>query len=299
MILESMDTVLNIAKSKPARKLAVAAAADEHALDAVCEAASNGIVKPILSGDEKKIIDIAGSIGFDLSGTEIIHEPDPVKASTIAVSLIRDGKADILMKGLVGTADFLKCVLDKDRGIGRGATMSHAALLESPDYHKLLCITDCGMIVLPDFKEKVEIIKNAVEIYKKLNADKPKVAVLAAVEVINEKMDPTIHAAMLTAMNRRGQIKGCIIDGPLAFDNLISRDACIYKGIETEVGGDTDIVLCPNIETGNTLYKALTFLGKATTASIMLGARVPVVLTSRSDSNRSKLMSIALAAAME
>lgn len=299
MILESMDTILNIAKSKTARRLAVAAAADEHALDAVQEASGNGIITPIFTGDKIKIIEIAKSLGFDISGMEIIDEPDPVKASTVAVSLIREGKADILMKGLVGTADFLKCVLDRDNGIGRGVTMSHAALLESPAYHKLLCITDCGMIVLPDFKEKVGIIKNAVEIYKKLRADKPKVAVLAAVEVINEKMDATVHAAMLSAMNRRGQIKDCIIDGPLAFDNLISKDACTYKGIETEVGGDTDIVLCPNIETGNTLYKALTYLGNATTASIMLGAKVPVVLTSRSDSNRSKLMSIALAAAME
>lgn len=299
MILKSMDVVLDIAKSKPARKIAVGAAADEPALAAVRDALKNGIIEPLLIGDGEKIKAIAGNIGLDLKGLEIIEEKDPVKASSLAVSFARENKVQVLMKGLVGTADFLKCVLDKENGVGTGNMMSHAALLESPSYHKLLCITDCGMIVLPDFKEKVAIIKNALSIYQKLKADMPKVAILAAVEVINEKMDATIHAAMLAAMNRRGQIKDCIIDGPLAFDNLISHEACHHKGIKTEVGGDTDIILCPNMETGNTLYKALTYLGGATTASIMLGAKVPVVLTSRSDSDRSKLMSIALAAAME
>ena len=299
MILKSMDDVLAIAQAKSARRIAVGAAADEPALAAVRDALKNGIISPVLIGDTEKIRTIAGTIGLDLSGLEIVEEKDPVKASSLAVSLAREGKVEILMKGLVGTADFLKCVLDRENGIGTGTTMSHAALLESPAYHKLLCITDCGMIVLPSFKEKVDIIRNALSIYRKLQVDQPKVAILAAVEVVNEKMDATIHAAMLAAMNRRGQIKDCIIDGPLAFDNLISREACHHKGIKTDVGGDTDIIVCPNMETGNTLYKALTYLGGATTASIMLGAKVPVVLTSRSDSERSKLMSIALAAAME
>lgn len=299
MILKSMDVVLDIAKSKISRRVAVAAASDEHALAAVRDALMNGIIEPVFTGDGEKIRIIADKIGLDLNGYEIIEEKDPVKASALAVSLAREGKVEILMKGLVGTADFLRCVLDREKGIGTGVTMSHAALLESPAYHKLLCITDCGMIVLPDFREKVDIVRNALSLYKKLKADPPKVGVLAAVEVINDKMEATVHAAMLTAMNRRGQIKDCIIDGPLAFDNIISVEACHHKGIKTEVGGDTDIILCPNMETGNTMYKALTYLGGATTASIMLGAKVPVVLTSRSDSDGSKLMSIALAAAME
>lgn len=299
MILKSLESVLEIAKSKPAVKMAVAAAADDHALDAVKEAAKAGIIFPILTGDKQAIENIAGRIGFDLKGIEIIDEKDPVKSCAIAVSLIKTGKAQILMKGLVGTADLLRAVLNKENGISRGTVMSHAAILESPHYHKLLCITDCGINIAPDLKEKTDIINNVVDIYIKLKLDKPKVAILAAVELINEKMEATTHAAMLVIMNKRGQIKNCIIDGPLAFDNIISKEACTHKGIITDVGGDADIVILPNIETGNTLYKALVYLGGATVASVALGALVPIVLTSRSDSDRSKLMSIALAAAMQ
>lgn len=299
MILKSLESVLEIAKSKPAAVMAVAAAADEHALDAVKEAAKAGIIIPILTGDKQSIKDIAGRIGFELDGIEIIDEKDPIKACATAVSLIKSGKAQILMKGLVGTADLLRAVLNKDNGISKGTVMSHAAILESPYYHKVLCITDCGMIIAPDLKEKTEIINNVVDIYKKLNLEKPKVAILAAVELINEKMEATTHAAMLVMMNKRGQIKDCIIDGPLAFDNIISKEACTHKGIVTEIGGDADIVILPNIETGNTLYKALVYLGGATVASVALGASAPIVLTSRSDSDRTKLMSIALAAAMQ
>jgi phosphate butyryltransferase len=299
MILKSLESVLDIARSKPAAIMAVAAAADEHALDAVKEASKARIVTPILTGDRKAIEEIAAKIEFKLDGIEIIDEKDPIKACSTAVALIKTGRAQILMKGLVGTADLLRAVLHKDNGISRGTVMSHAAILESPYYHKVLCITDCGMNIIPDLKEKADIINNVVDIYKKLKLEKPKVAVLAALELINEKMEATTHAAMLVMMNKRGQIKDCIIDGPLAFDNIISKEACTHKGIETDIGGDADIVLLPNIETGNTLYKALVYLGGATVASVALGASVPIVLTSRSDSDRSKLMSIALAAAMQ
>lgn len=299
MVLKSLETVLEIARSKPAARMAVAAAADDHALDAIREASKAGIITPILTGDKAAIEEIADKLNFDLGGIEIIDEKNPVKACAIAVSLIKSGKAQILMKGLVGTADLLRAVLNKDTGISTGRVMSHAAILESPYYHKVFCITDCGMNILPGLQEKADIINNVVEIYKKLKLDTPKVGILAAVELINEKMEATTHAAMLVTMNRRKQIKDCIIDGPLAFDNIISREACTHKGIETEIGGDADIVILPNIETGNTLYKALVYLGGATVASIALGASVPIVLTSRSDSDRSKLMSIALAAAMQ
>lgn len=299
MILTSLDQVFEIAKSKPARRIVVAAAADEHALAAVRMAMNEGIVTPILIGDSKGIEKIAKDSGFPIESAEVINENNPVEACRIAVNMVRDGEVKILMKGLVGTADLLRIILNRDSGIGRGVTMTHAALIECPAYHKLLCITDAGMNVAPGIKEKADIIKNAVGIYKKLRLDDPKVAVLAAVEVVNEKMQATIDAAMLTQMNRRGQIKDCIIDGPFAFDNVVSKEACDYKGIKTEVGGDADIVLCPEIETGNTLYKALTYLAGSTAASILLGATVPVVLNSRTDSDRSKLMSLALAAAMD
>jgi phosphate butyryltransferase len=299
MILKSLESLLEIAKSKPAANMAVAAAADDHALDAVKEAAKAGIITPILIGDKKAIEEIAFKIDFNLAGIEIIDEKDPVKCCTTAVSLIKTGKAQILMKGLVGTAVLLRAVLHKENGISRGTVMSHAALLESPYYHKLICITDCGMNIAPTLAEKADIVNNVVDMYKKLKLDKPKVGILAALELINEKMDATTHAASLVIMNRRGQIKDCIIDGPLAFDNIISKEACDHKGITTEIGGDADIVIMPNIETGNTLYKTLVYLGGATVASVALGASVPIVLTSRSDSDRSKLMSIALASAMQ
>lgn len=298
MILSSLDQLLEIAKSKPARRIIVAAAADEHALGAVQMAMKAGLVTPILVGDEKGIEKIAKSSGFPVDAVEIIDEKNPVEASKTAVNMVRDGEAEILMKGLVGTADLLRIMLNRDTGIGRGVTMTHAALHECPGYHKLLCITDAGLNVAPGIREKIDIVKNAVSIYAKLRLDAPRVAVLAAVEVVNEKMQATIDAAMLTQMNRRGQIRDCIIDGPFAFDNVVSREACKYKGIVTEVGGDADIVLCPELETGNTLYKALTCLAGSTAASIVLGATVPVVLNSRTDSDRSKLMSLALAAAM-
>lgn len=299
MPLKSLDSLLEIAKSKPAAVMAVAAASDDSALQAVKEAKEAGIIIPLLVGNTQAIEEIARSINFNLSGIEIIEEKDPLKASAMAVSLVREQKARILMKGLVPTADLLRAVLNKENGISRGTVMSHAAILESQHYHKLLCITDCGMNIAPTLKEKADIINNVVEIYKKLKLDKPKVAILAAAELINEKMEATLHAATLTMMNKRGQIKDCIIDGPLAFDIIISKEACEHKGIATEVGGDADIIILPNIETGNTLYKALVYLGGATVASVALGATVPIVLTSRSDTDRTKLMSIALAASMQ
>ncbi|HPJ34171.1 MAG TPA: bifunctional enoyl-CoA hydratase/phosphate acetyltransferase [Spirochaetota bacterium] len=298
MVLNSLDQVLEIAKSKPPRRIVVAAAADEHALNAVSMAVQGGIVSPILIGERKMIESMAKDSDFPIDSAEIIDEKNPLEASKIAVSLVRDGEAEILMKGLIGTADLLRIILHRDTGIGRGVTMSHAALIECPAYHKLLCVTDAGMNVAPDIREKIDIVNNAVSIYTRLRLDPPRVAVLGAVEVVNIKMQTTIDAAMLTQMNRRGQIKGCIIDGPFAFDNVVSKEACEYKGITTDVGGDADIVLCPQLETGNTLYKTLTYLAGATAASIMLGAKVPVVLNSRTDSDRSKLMSLALAAAI-
>lgn len=299
MILKSLDQVLEIAKSKPARRIVVAAAADEHALAAVHMAMKDDIVTPILVGEKKAIEKISKETGFPVNSAEIIDENNPVEACKIAVNLVREGEAKILMKGLVGTADLLRIILNRETGIGSGGTMTHAALIECPRYHKLLCVTDAGMNVAPGIKEKVDIVKNAVAIYKKLRLDNPKVAVLAAVEVVNEKMQATIDAAMLTQMNRRGQIKDCIIDGPFAFDNVVSKEACEYKGIVTDVGGDADIVLCPELETGNTLYKTLTYMAGGTAASVLLGAKVPVVLNSRTDSDRSKLMSLALAASLE
>ncbi|OFX62585.1 MAG: phosphate butyryltransferase [Bacteroidetes bacterium GWA2_30_7] len=299
MEIKSLSTFIEIAKQKITRKLVVAAAADEPVLIAVKNAYQEGIIIPILVGEKTLIEKIAKKNEFDISKIEIFNEPDAVKASVKAVSFIKEGKAEILMKGLVSTGVLLKAVLDKENGLKKGASLSHIAFFESPYYHKLLAVTDAAMNVYPEFNDKVDILKNAIEVFHKLGIENPKVAIVCAVETVNEKMPPTIHAAMLTMMNKRGQITGCIVDGPLALDNAISKEAAHHKGIKSEVAGDADLILTPNIESGNILYKSLNFLGGAVTAAIIIGAKVPIVLTSRADSDRSKLLSIALAAAME
>lgn len=298
-MLKSISSFIEMAKTGEKRRIAVAAAEDEPVLSAVKNAMDEGIVDPVLVGDEVLIREIASNIGFNIENVEIINEPNPAAACRQAVSLVREGKAGILMKGLVGTADLLRAVLDKEKGLRKGSVISHIAFFESPYYEKLFVVTDAAMNVAPEFKEKVAIIENAVEACHRLGIEKPKVSVLAAVEVINEKMEATVHAGMLTMMNRRGQIKGCIIDGPFALDNAVSKEACHHKKIETEVGGESDILMCPDIEAANVLYKCLNFLGGAESAAVVMGASVPIVLTSRADSEKSKLNSIALAAAMK
>lgn len=298
-MLTKLDAFIKLAKSKKTRRLAVAAAADKPVLEAVRNAIKEKIVQPVLVGDKAGILSICKEIKFDLTGVEIIDIPDDAEASAKAVSLIREKKADILMKGLVATGTLLKAVLDKEKGLRKGDSLSHIAIFESPYYHKLLCVTDAAMNVIPDFEQKVDMVKNAVEAYHKLGIECPKVAVVCAVEIINPKMEATVHAGMLTMMNHRGQIKGCIIDGPLAIDNAVSKEAAEHKGIVSEVAGDCDIIVTPDINSGNILYKSLNFLGGASAAAVIMGASVPVVLTSRSDTDRSKLLSIALAAAME
>ena len=299
MELKSLNQFLEMAQNCQTKRVAVAAAEDEPVLSAIKNAMEKKIVIPVLVGDEPKIREIAASIGMNLDGIKIVHEPKPIVACKLAVKLIRDGEAEVLMKGLVPTADLLRAVLDKENGLRKGSTISHIAFFESPAYHKLIVVTDAAMNIAPEFKEKVAIVNNAVEACHRVGIEKPKVAILAAVEVVNEKMEPTVHAAMLTMMNRRGQIPGCIVDGPFAIDNAISKEACHHKKIVTEVGGDADILMCPDIEAANILYKSLNFLGGAHSAAVIMGASVPIVLTSRADSEETKLYSIALAAAMK
>jgi phosphate butyryltransferase len=298
MELKKLDDLIEIAKAKETKRLAVAAAADRAVLNAVKDASDNGIVVPVLVGNEKEIIEIAKEIDFDISNLDLYNEEDPAKASRKAVSLIREGKADILMKGLVSTAPLLKAVLDKENGLRKGNTLSHFALIESPYYHKLMGVTDAAMNIAPEFHEKIDILNNAVEAFHGLGKEKPKVAVIGPLEVVNPKIDSTTHAAMLAKMNDRCQIKDCIVDGPFAIDNAVSKKAAEHKGIHSEVAGDADILMTPELNSGNVLYKTLMFLGGCTSAAVIMGAQVPIVLTSRADTEKSKMMSIALAAAM-
>ncbi len=297
-MIKHLSQLVDLAKDKRKRKIAVAAAGDHHVLEAISNAVKEGIVEPILIGDTEKIKGIAKEINFDLKGIEIFDEQDNYKASLMATRMIGEGKAEILMKGLVSSGILLKAVLNKEYGLRKGSVLSHVAVFESPYYHKLLGVTDAAMNVNPDLMEKIAIIKNAVEVFHGIGNKNPKVAIVGSVETVNPKMEATMHAATISMMNYRKQITGCIIDGPLAIDGAVSKRAAELKGIESHVAGDVDIILAPDIDGGNILYKAMAFLGGATSAAVIMGAKVPIVLTSRGDTERSKFLSIALAAAI-
>lgn len=275
------------------RTIAVAVAQDEEVLTAVDGAYKLGIAKAILVGDKEKIEGIAKACGIDVSKFEVIDEKDNVEAAKKAVQLVSSGKADMVMKGLIGTADILRAVLDKDFGLRTGRVLSHVAVFEYED--RLMLLTDAAMNIAPDINQKAQIVQNAVIVAKALGIDTPKVAPLAAVELVNPDMPATIDAAMLSKMAERGQIKGAIIDGPLALDNAVSVEAAQHKGIKSPVAGYADILLVPDIEAGNVLYKSIVYFAKAKICGIIAGAKAPVILTSRADSHEAKLNSIALA----
>lgn len=297
-MIKHLEQLVDLAKDKRKRRIVVAAAADHHVLEAIKNAIAEGIIEPVLIGETDKIKEISKEIGLNLESIELIDENDKFKACLTATRLIGEGKAEILMKGLVSSGILLKAVLDKEYGLRKGSILSHVALFESPYYHKLLGVTDAAMNVNPDLMEKIAIIKNAVDVYHGLGNMNPKVAIVGSVETVNPKMEATMHAATISMMNYRNQITGCIIDGPLAIDGAVSKRAAALKNITSEVAGDVDIILAPDINGGNILYKSMAFLGGATSAAVIMGAKVPIVLTSRGDTERSKFLSIALAAAI-
>ncbi len=297
-MITKLNDLVAITKNNPTKKIAVAAAGDIDVMEAIKNAKEEGIVEPILVGDEPKIRGIAKKIGFDLTGIEIINNPDKYGASAEAVKVIKEGRAEILMKGLVSTGVLLKAVLNKEVGLRKGALLSHVAIFETPYYHKLLGVTDAAMNVNPELEDKIGIIKNAVEVFHGVGNTNPKVAIVGSVETINPRMEATMHAATISMMNYRKQITGCIIDGPLAIDGAVSKKSADLKNITSDVAGDVDIILAPDIDGANILYKSMNFLGGATAAAVIMGATVPIVLTSRGDTERSKFLSIALAAAI-
>jgi phosphate butyryltransferase len=297
MVLKTLNDLKNIVAGGPKKKLILAAAQDQHSLGAVLKAWKENIVEPILVGDVESIQSICLSSNYDISGLRIIHEPDLLKSVEMSVRMVSNKQADVLMKGMVGTSTLLKCVLNKEWGLRTGNLLSHFALFEVDTYHKVIAVTDVAMNIAPNLKDKIAIVNNSVSCLLRLGYIMPKVAVLGAVEMVNENMEATLHAALLSKMNQRDQIRNCIIDGPLAFDNAVSIESAKHKGIKSEVAGDTDLLLMPDIEVGNVLYKSLVFFAKAKVASIILGALAPIVLTSRSDSEQAKFDSILLAAA--
>lgn len=297
--INKLSDFIQLAKRKPINKIAVAAAEDEDVLTAVLSAKEEGIIEPILVGDKEEILRIADSIGFVLNNTEITDCKNSVESSRIAVELVKMGKADILMKGLTKTSDLMRAVLDKQIGLTTGQLISHVAFFQSPYYHKIFCVTDAAMNIAPNLEEKVQILNNAINACHKIGIKTPKVAVAAAVETVNSKMEATLHAARLKELSSEGFINECIIDGPFAVDIAFNKEAAHHKNINSDVAGDCDIILVPDIEAGNMFYKALNFLGGAKCSAIILGASAPIVLTSRSDNKESKLLSIALAALIQ
>jgi phosphate butyryltransferase len=297
MVLKNLNDLKRIVAGGPRRKLILAAADDQHSLGAVIKAWKEDIIEPILVGNEEGINNVCRLNNYDITGLRIINELNLEKSVETAVRMVSSKQGDILMKGRIGSSTLLRCVLNKEWGLRTGNLLSHFALFEVDTYPKVIAVTDVAMNIAPSLQDKIAIVNNSVGCLNKLGYKMPKVAVLGAVEMVNENMQATLDAALLSKMNQRDQIKNCIIDGPLAFDNAVSLESAQLKGINSEVAGDTDLLLMPDIEVGNVLYKSLVWFAKAKVASIILGARAPIVLTSRSDSEQAKFDSILLAAA--
>ena len=294
---KSFDEIISKVKECEMKTVAVSVAQDDAVLEAVREAKEKGIANAILVGDEAKIREIAASIDMDLTGYEIIDEPDMIAASLKAVKLAHDGKADMYMKGLIDSKNFLKSVLDKEVGLRTGGPLSHVAVFDVPGVEQLLFLTDVAFMTYPTLEDKVSIINNTVPVCNACGIDMPKVAPLAAVEVINPKMPVTLEAAELTKMNEEGKITGCIVDGPLSLDLAIDPNAAKHKGAtDRKIQGDADVLLFPDIHAGNLVYKVMVRVEGAKNGCILTGTKVPCILTSRSDTFETKVNSIALAA---
>jgi phosphotransacetylase len=268
---------------------------ERSALAGAAEAADLGLIKPIYIGPAARIAEIASKGGIDLGSAEIIDAPHSHAAAEKGVALVREGRAELLMKGSLHTDELLGAVVARESGLRTGRRISHVFIMDVPTYHKVLVVTDAAINIAPALEDKADICQNAIDLAISLGLAKPKVAILAAVETVTSKMPATIDAAALCKMADRGQIKGALLDGPLAFDNAISKEAARTKGLESEVAGDPDILLAPDLEAGNILAKMLSFLGQADSAGLVLGAKVPIILTSRADSVRARIASCAVA----
>jgi phosphate butyryltransferase len=297
-LITKFEQVFEKIKTHPKKQIAVAVAHDPTVIDAVIMADELDITDYILIGDEKKIIEISEDAGFDVKVNKIYNETNSIKAVERAVQLVKSNKADILMKGFVNTDDFLRGVLNREKGLRTGKIMSHVYVLESSALKRLLFITDGSVNIYPDLETKCSIILNSIYLANIFDITDPKVAVTTAIELANPKMPSTIDAAVLAKMSQRGQFSGKIIDGPLALDNAISPWAAEHKGIGGPVAGHADIIVVPSIEAGNMLCKAHVYLTGGNLAGVVIGASAPIVLTSRADTSQSKLNSIATAVLM-
>ncbi len=295
-MLNNFDKIIESAMKQPKKlKISVAVAQDEEVLVAVEEARKRGIVEAILFGDVQEIEKLAQDLEIDLKKYELIDERDMAKACRMAVKVVSEGKAQILMKGLVDTSILLKAVLDAEIGLRTDRILSHVAISEATEFKRLIFMSDGGMNINPDIKAKKDIIVNAVSVARATGIPCPKVAIVCAKEKVDPKMPCTVDAEKLVGMNTDGEIQDCMVGGPFGLDNAVSEEAANHKGIKHPVAGKADIIIVPNIETGNVFFKSLVYFARYKSAGVIMGARAPIVLTSRADSAETKLNSIALA----
>lgn len=298
MVYRSFDELVAKVKGCPDRKrMAVAAAGDEHTLEAVLHARKEGIIEPVLVGDKPVIVKILEQLGETVPEEDIYDEAELSAACEKAVSLVREGKADFLMKGKVDTGVILKAVVNKEHGLGKGGVMSHFTMFEVPTYHKILLPVDGGMVIYPTLEQKKAIIENTVGALRDMGYECPKVGVLSCIEKVNPKMPETVDARELQEMNERGEIAGCIVEGPISYDCAVNREIAQLKGLDSRIAGDVDVLVAPNIHAGNIMGKMLTCTCNAKLAGFVVGARCPIVLTSRGSLAEEKYLSIVISAA--
>lgn len=297
MVYHTFDQLIAAAKGAPkAARMAVAAAGDVHTIEAALRARSEGIVSPILVGERACIDEILARLGERIPAGDIHDVPDPAEAARAAVALVKHGRADLLMKGRLDTAVLLKAVVDKEHGLGGGGVMSHFTMFEVPGYHKLIVPVDGGMVTYPTLEQKRYIIENTAGALRAMGYTCPKVGVLACVEKLNPKMPETVEADALKQMNLRGEITGCVVEGPISYDCAMSREIAAFKGFESPCAGDCDVLVAPNIHAGNIMGKMLAVTAGAKMAGFIVGASCPIVMTSRGSSAEEKYLSIAISA---
>jgi len=298
MSITKLDQLIDVVKTKPGKRLVAAYANDAHTIEAVYHAVEAGIVEATLVGDEATIKEVCKSHNFDVSKFRIVQEADEMKAGAVAVALINKGEGDILMKGLLSTDKYMRAILNKENGLMPSAKsiLSHVTVIENPLYHKLIICSDVAIIPAPDLNQKIAQTNYLIQTAKALQIEKPKIAIIAATEQMLPGMQACVDAAMIAKMAERGQIKGAYVDGPLSLDTALDKESADIKKLTSPVAGDADCLLFPNIETGNVFYKSNTKLANSELGAMVMGAKVPCILTSRGDSAKSKMYSIALAA---
>ncbi len=298
MVVKNFEELISKVKGYPqAKRMVVAAAGEEHTLEAALHARKEGIVTPVLVGDKAKIVEILAKLGESVPEEDIYDVPDVVEAAEKSVALIREGKGDFLMKGYLDTSVLLKAVVNKENGLGKGGVMSHFTMFEVPGAEKILVAVDGGMVTYPTLEQKKAIIENTVGVLHAFGYENPKVGVLACVEKINPKMPETVEADALKQMNLNGELTGCVVEGPISYDCAMSKEVAELKGFKSEVAGDADVLVAPNIHAGNIMGKMLTITVGARMAGFIVGAKCPIVLTSRGSSADEKYMSIVVSAA--